>query len=928
MNGNSFDDFFRTATEDDPFPFQRTFASDDSLPQLVRVPTGLGKTAMAVVGWLFRRFAGPEALRATTPRRLVYCLPMRVLVEQTRDSAVTWLDNLERLAGKAEFDTRHGRRKLLAYRPAYGDPAKVAVHVLMGGEDEDEWDLYPERDAILVGTQDMLLSRALNRGYAASRSRWPIQFGLLNTDCLWVFDEIQLMGAGLATTAQLEAFRRCLPRRDADQAGNSHGCRSVWMSATMRPDWLETVDFKDRVVGLAQLELSADDHKNDEVNERWNASKPLTKAKATMGDAVALAGEIRRAHRPGTRTIVVVNTVPRACELFEALGAPSAHAPGAAEKCSKKASAMTEVVASCQPQPNIVLLHSRFRPGDRRKAVELALEEPFVGGRIVVSTQVIEAGVDVSAATLFTELAPWASLVQRFGRCNRRGKENENAKVWWIDLPTTKAEEEKAALPYERLDLETSRSHLNQLQDVGAASLAKHTGGLSEEERNNLLAFEHAHVIRRKDLIDLFDTTPDLAGNDIDIDRYVREVEETDVRVFWRDYGDPSKGATPNTIGGKDQGPGEEQRVESGPRREELCPAPVGSEKHPGFRQFAKEHSGKIWRWNFLNGEWERADAPKTAPGQVYLVHSDAGGYSADQGWDFASTGRVEPVPPIEAEVDLPDATDDERFSRIAAWQTIAGHTDDVSAEIKSILDTLKCSEAEALRVAARWHDWGKAHRVFQGAIDDGGIIDRRGKQVRRRERPEKYRGSHVVAKAPGKKWGGGKFVDAGFWRRYDWPSEGRRHFRHELASALAVLRPDVQIGEVDRDLVAYLIAAHHGKVRLSIRSLPEESRPPADNGTVRRFARGVWDGDSLPAVDLGGGVTTPDVEVSLELMELGLCEAEPFAGQASWAERMIRLRDMLGPFRLAYLEAILRAADMRASAKAERTSAKEAGHA
>lgn len=56
----------------------------------------------------------------------------------------------------------------------------------------------------------MLLSRALNRGYGTSGSRWPIQFGLLNTDCLWTLDEIQLMGAGLATTAQLEAFRPML----------------------------------------------------------------------------------------------------------------------------------------------------------------------------------------------------------------------------------------------------------------------------------------------------------------------------------------------------------------------------------------------------------------------------------------------------------------------------------------------------------------------------------------------------------------------------------------------------------------------------------------------------------------------------------------------------------------------------------------------
>ena len=35
-----------------------------------------------------------------------------------------------------------------------------------------------------------------------------MEFGLLNQDCLWTLDEIQLMDVGLATTAQLQAFRR------------------------------------------------------------------------------------------------------------------------------------------------------------------------------------------------------------------------------------------------------------------------------------------------------------------------------------------------------------------------------------------------------------------------------------------------------------------------------------------------------------------------------------------------------------------------------------------------------------------------------------------------------------------------------------------------------------------------------------------------
>ena len=49
-------------------------------------------------------------------------------------------------------------------------------------------------ETVIVGTQDQLLSRALNRGYSMSRFRWPVHFGLLDNDCLWVMDEIQLMG--------------------------------------------------------------------------------------------------------------------------------------------------------------------------------------------------------------------------------------------------------------------------------------------------------------------------------------------------------------------------------------------------------------------------------------------------------------------------------------------------------------------------------------------------------------------------------------------------------------------------------------------------------------------------------------------------------------------------------------------------------------
>ena len=101
---------------------------------------------------------------------------------------------------------------------------KSAFTPLMGGEDAGEWDTHAERNAVLVGTQDMLLFRALNRGYGMSRYRWPMHFGLLN-DCLWIMDEVQLMGPGLWTSAQLvplhSGFDRLVPGRSA-QGGTLH----------------------------------------------------------------------------------------------------------------------------------------------------------------------------------------------------------------------------------------------------------------------------------------------------------------------------------------------------------------------------------------------------------------------------------------------------------------------------------------------------------------------------------------------------------------------------------------------------------------------------------------------------------------------------------------------------------------------------------
>ena len=256
----SFRSFFKTATDlrAGPHEYQANLAECELLPDILSVPTGCGKTAAAVLSWAWRRRECPdEDIRRRTPRRLVYCLPMRSLVEQVHDNVVKWFANLGWI--------QHTQPLNASYRPDWsGD--EVPVFRLMGGEEAAEWEGQPEREAVLVGTQDMLLSRALNRGYAMNPYRWPIAFGLVNVDALWILDEVQLMGTGRTTSVQLHQFRPSpehLPRE------------SLWMSATIgttnprhagqpwwtqpAPKWMQTPEHGDRDVTV--LGLGAADRK-------------------------------------------------------------------------------------------------------------------------------------------------------------------------------------------------------------------------------------------------------------------------------------------------------------------------------------------------------------------------------------------------------------------------------------------------------------------------------------------------------------------------------------------------------------------------------------------------------------------------------------------------------------------------------------------
>lgn len=757
----SYKDFFHTTCGFYPFPFQVRFQEVESDLKILMVPTGLGKTETVIADWL----------HDLPTKRLIYCLPGRALTRQTTERARKLVENIDK---------------------------PVHVIELMGGSDDLDYRFGPDEPAILVGTQDILVSRALNRGYAQSPFRWPIDFGLLNNDATWVFDEVQLLGEAVATGAQLAAFRK--------RMGTFGKVRSVWMSATFDPSWLNTVDFREQPV---IVRLGEEDLQIAEVAKRVHATK--TVQETTECDSPReCAAFIRAQHRDDQLTVMIANTVARAQEIWSGLKDTGA-----------------------------ILLHSRFRPHDRAGTVEQALKSDR---GIIVSTQVIEAGVDLDAHLMITDAAPWASLVQRFGRVNRRG--NHNGRIYWVRNPQGQRGSRKTdGLPYKPYEAEEVSKAIAVLESLTSAA----PGDLPHVPA----PAPYRYVLRRRDLLDLYDTTPDLANNHIDVSRFVRSGDETNIYVAWRSW------------------PEKESPRPHGFSADELCPVPHLPGGSKEVRELLKR-SGGGWVWNYANrGHWEKIGwQDPIYAGMRLLVRAEAGGYEKERGWTPDSKQVVQDLKTL---LGVENSTNADPESETIT-ETLEEHTDEVARELSTILGalTVELNGARAhLEQAARFHDWGKAHPVFQQTLHD-------------LPKPPEEAPTPLLAKQKPK-----------LSRR----THSRNSFRHELASALAMHCLQMPF------LATYLVAAHHGKIRVNIRSMPGEANRPGV-----RIARGVEDGDTLFPADLGGNIAVPETALSLDITELG----------QGWAGEVGKLLLDYGPFRLAYLECLLRIADERASEKAK----------
>jgi CRISPR-associated endonuclease/helicase Cas3/CRISPR-associated endonuclease Cas3-HD len=96
-------------------------------------------------------------------------------------------------------------------------------------------------------------------------------------------------------------------------------------------------------------------------------------------------------------------------------------------------------------------LNSRYRPIDRQVIVKMAdLLSTGPVKFVLISTQAIEAGVDLSFRRVFRDIAPLDSIVQAAGRCNRSyewGRNGGRVTVWTLAAPDDQTPESPTERP-------------------------------------------------------------------------------------------------------------------------------------------------------------------------------------------------------------------------------------------------------------------------------------------------------------------------------------------------------------------------------------------------------------------------------------------------------------------------------------------------
>jgi len=346
------------------WPFQAESAEilNSSKNLLLSAPTGTGKTWAGLIGFIDSWVSG-------TPHadRILYALPLRSLASSLYIST----NDAIKQAIKSSLLTEQQRVRL----------NELEITIQTGDQKEDP---FFDGD-ICFTTIDQLLTGFLN-----IPASLPLRLANINTGALIgslvIIDEIHLLEPQRSLATLIEMGKQL-----------SGLTQFLLMSATLSHSsfaWLQNI-FQAEIIELRNQEMNKMPGQRDKKRKIDFIPKPLE------------AAFILKQHEKG-RTIVICNTVERSQKIFRDI-------------LNRKASECEDC--------HVILLHSRYFKKDRQKK-ERDLSrwfgpEALQSNVILIATQVIEAGIDISAEVLHTEVCPANALLQRMGRCARYPNRNK-----------------------------------------------------------------------------------------------------------------------------------------------------------------------------------------------------------------------------------------------------------------------------------------------------------------------------------------------------------------------------------------------------------------------------------------------------------------------------------------------------------------------
>ncbi len=170
-------------------------------PSLVDLPTGAGKTDLIVIwlialGWYGKHRQSAEPI----PRRMVWVVNRRVLVQQVFRIAAELLTKVR------ESDDSNINMLRCGLKGVSADPHEFLGIVELRGQivADRDWAIRPSIPQLIVGTVDQIGSRILFQGYGLGRWGRPQQAGLLGVDAWIAVDEAHLTPAFVLTLRQLQ----------------------------------------------------------------------------------------------------------------------------------------------------------------------------------------------------------------------------------------------------------------------------------------------------------------------------------------------------------------------------------------------------------------------------------------------------------------------------------------------------------------------------------------------------------------------------------------------------------------------------------------------------------------------------------------------------------------------------------------------------